>query len=183
MDKFICNKCHFSLTIRKTTDNVKTVKIDYGDELVSAYNQNDNINYDVKISESELNTYLSKTKKLKENQKKDIIEFYKKIQNNYISKYILKCTLCGENYRLEPETIIYSLNLKKENLSFNDDYIDLKLYDPTLPRTKDYICVNKDCETNSKGFDLNNKEAVFYRANRSYSLKYACLNCKTSWAN
>ena len=182
MDKFICNKCHYSLTIRKTTDNVKTVQINSGAEIVSAFNQDENMNYDVKLSEDDLNNYLSKSK-IKDDKKKDIINFYTKLQKNHISKYILKCTSCGENYRLEPETIIYSLNLKKQNLSFNDDYIDLKLYDPTLPRTKDYICVNEKCETNSKGFDLSNKEAVFFRANKSYNLKYACLNCKTCWAN
>ena len=98
-----------------------------------------------------------------------------------IHKYIIKCTSCGEKYILHPETIIYSFNYGNQQLSFNDDNIDLKLYDQTLPRTKDYICPNSSCETNVKKFNNSNKEAVFYRASKSYYIKYACLNCKTSW--
>jgi hypothetical protein len=36
--------------------------------------------------------------------------------------------------------------------------------------------------TNKKGFNTANKEAVFYRIDSSYHMKYACLNCKTSWS-
>jgi hypothetical protein len=83
---------------------------------------------------------------------------------------------------LYPGTVIYSLNFRKQFSSFNDENLELKLRDPTLPRTKDYICPFEDCETNTKGFNTTNKEAVFFRANGSYHLKYACCNCERAWA-
>ena len=178
MDKFICTKCKFSLTIRKSTDSGKVTKISTGDELVSAFSSDRTQTYDLSLSDAELKKYQKKSI-----NNPDLKIFYDELlQKNFVSKFILKCTSCGEVYHLQPETVIYSLNFNKQQSSFNDDNIDLKLYDPTLPRTKDYICPNNDCETNKKNFNTSNKEAVFYRANRSYHLKYACLNCKKSWA-
>lgn len=181
MDKFICKHCNFSLVIKKASDTIFT-KISTPNELVVASKNEEQQDYDINVERAVLESFLSK-KNIKEIEKKKIMDFYneKISQKKTISKYILKCTTCGSEYPLIPETTIYSLNFKKQQSSFNDDYIDLKLYDPTLPRTKDYICPNSNCETNSKGFNLANKEAVFYRANGTYHMKYACLNCKTTW--
>jgi hypothetical protein len=140
------------------------------------------VEYDIVLTRDELDTFLTK-KNTKTTDKEKILEQYDNMRSNkqIISKYIIKCTSCGENYILHPETIIYSLNFGKQQTSFNDDNIDLKLYDQTLPRTKDYICPNSKCETNKKSFNNNDKEAIFYRASKSYHMKYACVNCKTSW--
>lgn len=180
MDKFICNKCKFSLTIKKSTET-KITRINNPTELVSALNSEIYNDIELNLTKESLDNFLSKKKSQEE--KKRILNYYEEISNlgKTIHKYILKCTSCGENYFLHPETIIYSLSFKKKNTTFNDSDIDLKLYDPTLPRTKDYICVNDQCETNKKSFDTSKKEAVFYRASGGYNLKYACLNCKTNW--
>lgn len=181
MDKFICKHCNFSLTIKKASDS-KAIKISTPNELVNASKNDEQHEYEITLDKNDLETFLSK-KNMKENDKKHIMEFYNEKMNQQkgISKYILKCSTCGSEYPLNPETTIYSLNFKKQQSGFNDDYIDLKLYDPTLPRTKDYICPNPNCETNTKGFDTSKKEAVFYRGSGTYHMKYACLNCKTSW--
>ena len=178
MDKFICNKCKFSLTIKKSTETIIT-KITTPNELINALNSEIYNDIELNLSKEVLDNYLSKKKQ----DKSRILEYYNKISssNKIIHKYILKCTSCGENYYLHPETIIYSFNFNKTNSIFNDNDIDLKLYDPTLPRTKDYICPNNNCETNNKNFNNSNKEAVFYRSSGGYNLKYACLNCKSSW--
>ena len=180
MDKFICKHCNFSLTIKKAS-NTQVVKLSTPAEFVNAMKNEEVVEYDINIDKTELENFI---KKKKDDEKKKIMDKYTKLvtQKRTVTKYILKCSTCGSEYPLHPETTIYSLNFKKQDSSFNDDYLDLKLYDPTLPRTKDYICTNDDCETNKKGFDTSKKEAVFYRASGSYHLKYACLNCKTSWA-
>lgn len=112
-----------------------------------------------------------------------MLELYDKILKNKEtkSKFILNCTNCGTINQLKPETYIYSLNLKKQQIIYNDELIELKINDPTLPRTKDYICPNKKCNTNKKEFDQTKKEAVIYRANDLYYTKYACTECKSSW--
>jgi hypothetical protein len=179
MDKFICNKCKFSLTIQKSTET-KITKINNPTELINALNSDIYNDIELKLSKEVLDNFLSKKK---QQEKTRILEYYNKISNSnkVIHKYILKCTTCGENYYLHPETIIFSLSFNKKNSTFNDSDMDLKIYDPTLPRTKDYICPNNNCETNKKNFNTVNKEAVFYRALGGYNLKYACVNCKTSW--
>jgi len=181
MDKFICTKCQFLLSITKSS-NTNLIKISTPSEFMNAIKLDEVVEYDIVLERTELETFLNK-KNTKAIDKEKILEQYDlmRSQKQIISKYIIKCTSCGENYILHPETIIYSLNFGKDQTSFNDDNIDLKLYDQTLPRTKDYICPNSKCETNTKSFNNNNKEAIFYRASKSYHMKYACVNCKTSW--
>ena len=181
MDKFICTKCNFLLTITKST-TTNTIKISTPTEFINAIKLDEVVEYDIILERAELENHLIK-KNTKNPEKETLLNTYDmfKSQKQLTTKYNIKCTSCGENYILHPETVIYSLNFGKQLTSFNDDDIDLKLYDQTLPRTKDYICVNSDCETNKKSFNNANKEAVFYRASKSYHMKYACLNCKTSW--
>ena len=108
---------------------------------------------------------------------------YKQFLNKKITnEYIKRCVACQSKYPLEPNTIIYSLNLKQSN-KFNDDNIELKINDEILPRTKDYICENTECLTNisqDKNILLK-KEAVIYRSNNSYNIKYACCVCNHKW--
>jgi hypothetical protein len=181
MDKFICKHCGFSLTIKKSSD-VKIIKITTPTEFINATKNEDNVEYDISLEKSTLETFLTK-KHTKTDEKNKLINLYIKMSETKrsITKYVLKCTTCGSEYPLQPETVIYSLNFKKQQSTFNDSIIDLKLYDPTLPRTKDYICTNTSCPTHSKTFDQSQKEAVFYRAEGTYHLKYACLCCKTNW--
>lgn len=181
MDKFICSKCQFLLTITKlTTTNIK--KISTPTEFMNAIKLDEVIEYEIVLERTDLESFLNK-KNMKLVDKNKILDQYDSMRSRKqnISKYIIKCTSCGESYILHPETVIYSLNFGKDQISFNDDDIDLKIYDQTLPRTKDYICPNSKCETNIKNFNNNNKEAIFYRASKSYHMKYACVNCKTSW--
>ena len=179
MEKFICNKCNSLLTTTKT-NTIETTKISTPGELINAIKLDEVMEYNITLERKDLEIYLNK-KNIQ--NKESILKKYDTMRSRkqITTKYNLKCTSCGENYILHPETVIYSINMGKQQLTFNDDNIDLKLYDPTLPRTKDYICPNSKCETNEKKFDTSNKEAVLYRATKSYHLKYACLNCKTSW--
>lgn len=180
MDKFICKHCNFSLNIKKAS-NIQVIKVNTPTEFVNAIKGEELQEYDINIDRTELESFL---KKKKDEERNRILEKYDELvtQKRTATKFILKCSTCGSDYPLDPGTVIYSLNIRKKQSLFNDDIIEYKLQDPTLPRTKDYICPFDDCETNKKGFDQAKKEAVFYRANGTYHLKYACCNCKRSWA-
>ena len=63
-----------------------------------------------------------------------------------------------------------------------DEETKIKCHDPTLPRTKDFICPNSSCVNNTDSIEiLKNKEAVFYRNQTEYNLKYICCQCYTQW--
>ena len=183
MDKFICKHCNFSLNIKKSVDNITVIKISTPTDFMNAIKVEEHNEYDIILEKADLEAFLTK-KNIKIDEKKKIIETYMSMINKKktMIKFILKCSTCGSEYPLNPETTIYSLNFKKQQSSFNDDNIDLKLYDPTLPRTKDYICENSECISHKKNFDASTKEAVMYRANGTYHMKYACLCCKSTWA-
>jgi hypothetical protein len=183
-NQFICKNCSYSLTIKKTSDaKAKVISIDKADTLIEYFDRRDEQHQlDIKIELAELEKYLTTSaNKKKYTDKKAVIEFFNKHLQKNFTKYNLVCTTCGTEYLLNPETTIYSLNFKKQQNSFNDEFdelLSLKLYDPTLPRTKDYICPHANCESNKANFDSSLKEAVFYRASGSYHMKYACSVCK-----
>jgi hypothetical protein len=183
MDKFICEICGYSMVIQKST-TTNFVKISTPKEFIDAIKREEQ-DLDIHLNRADLEKYLAE--KVKDKKKSaEILDLYDntdKQTNRSGLKYVLKCTSsCNHISPLKSGTTIYSLNYKKQQSSFNDNNIDLKLFDPTLPRTKDYVCENPECETNNKGFNMANKEAVFYRAKDSYHTKYACLNCRHSWA-
>jgi len=112
------------------------------------------------------------------NMYRQIVKFQKSVSNFYLS-----CTNCSTTYFLEPGTVIDSINFEKSAAS-NDDDAKVRLNDPTLPRTKDFICPNSKCITNVKSDDINvltSKEAVFYRSGKEYNIKYICCQCYTHW--
>jgi hypothetical protein len=205
MENFICSNCNYSLTIKKTSDSKTVINIiTTADQLYNHYKtkRDENIQLDIKFNEKDLEDYFAKVNnpdkdlirtknkvndikvndiKINEVDKDLIRKFYKNNIKKNISKYNLVCSTCGHEYILKPETIIYSLNFKNQHSTFNDDIeelVELKFNDPTLPRTKDYICQHSKCESNQVNFDTSKKEAVMYRANRSFHMKYACLVCK-----
>jgi hypothetical protein len=95
--------------------------------------------------------------------------------NNTVYYY---CQKCGFSEKLQPQTLIFS-NITDNTLRnvINDNYTNLK-YDNTLPRTRNYNCHNKKCETHK---NKKIKEAVFYRQYNSYITSYVCTVCNTKW--
>ena len=187
MENFICSNCNYSLTIKKTSDSKTVINvITSTNQLVDHYKtkRDENIQLDIKFPETELDDYYANksTRNKVNDADKDLIRtFYKYNIRKNISKYNLVCSTCGHEYVLKPETTIYSLDFKNQHSTFNDDIeelVELKFNDPTLPRTKDYICPYSSCNSNKINFDTSKKEAVMYRANRSFHMKYACLVCK-----
>jgi aspartate carbamoyltransferase regulatory subunit len=50
--------------------------------------------------------------------------------------------------------------------------------DNTLPRTKNYNCINQNCSTH---INPEIKMAVFYRHKGSYNIRYICKICDKYW--
>lgn len=179
MNNVFCSNCNYQLIIKKITNTV-VLTISEPQELIKL-NYDDNNDYNIYFDKDVLINYLKDMKKISKEDKQKKIDLYDKIKKKKRStiKYILKCLTCASEYPLEAGTTIYTINFKKQNYIFDDDNIDLKIYDPTLPRTKDYKCENINCDTNKK--ENINKEAVFYRSTNTFHLKYACCICKHSW--
>lgn len=203
---FYCKYCSDTLEIIKNTNlanEAATKQIESVDELVEIFfndlesKKNKFINSDTQFSimwaESEidkldlkqlLKTYgvtgltSEELKAQLSNMYRQIVKFQKSVSNFYLS-----CTNCSTTYFLEPGTMIDSINFEK-SAGTNDDDAKIRANDPTLPRTKDFICPNSKCVTNVKSNDestLVNKEAVFYRLGKEYNIKYICCQCNTQW--
>lgn len=109
----------------------------------------------------------------KEKEKKKSKLSIKEIESN---RAYFQCTKCGNQELIKPQTLVYSNDIDKSNISINNS--KYMIYDNTLPRTKNYTCENKKCITHK---DSSKKEAVFYRTKDKYRLTYICVECKTQW--
>jgi DNA-directed RNA polymerase subunit M/transcription elongation factor TFIIS len=93
------------------------------------------------------------------------------------------CNSCGYYELIKKKTLIMSIisneNENEHYENIHDSHIDL-LNSNTLPRTRNYICINKSCNTQK---NKNLKEAVFTRITNTPNVRYICVECKTSWVN
>lgn len=91
------------------------------------------------------------------------------------------CTNCSMTYYLQPGTVIDSVSFMETNY-VQDETPEIRFDDPTLFRTKDFICVNNKCITNTdtSAKIQQEKEAVFYKL-QTHNIKYICFHCKTQW--
>jgi hypothetical protein len=88
------------------------------------------------------------------------------------------CKNCGYNEKIPDRTFIFSRSSTNNNEnSYNTKFINFK-YDNTLPTTKKYNCINKDCKTHK---DPILKKAVFYRFGGTYAIRYICTVCDYYW--
>jgi hypothetical protein len=93
----------------------------------------------------------------------------------------LTCKTCSISYHLRPDTLIDSTNYVN-TITTTDESAEIRFDDPTLFRTKNYVCSNKECITRTDMSDevQRRKEAVFYKPDsRSHSVKYICGECKS----
>lgn len=185
---FYCKNCDYSLEISKNNnpelDVTQIIDINNPERLVKIVLKNEkaeqDIQYNIKFNEKELKDYLDKLEDIDDDQKDEILGRFEQIikhQKN-ISKFFFICNNCSTSYVLQPNTIVYSINFDKSTGGMIEEDVNIKIQDPILPRTKDYICPNKNCESRS---DNSKKEAIFYRNGKDYHLRYVCTICKTQW--
>lgn len=88
------------------------------------------------------------------------------------------CKYCGHSKPIKPGTLIYSKNYIATGNTEVNDYSGV-IDDPTLPRTRDYICKNNDCNSHKNNII---KEATLTK-NANEQIVYICNICFTSWVN
>ena len=93
------------------------------------------------------------------------------------STAFFECVNCKYTEVIKKGTMIYNRIIEEDVLDDIKDYSDI-VKSNTLPRTKDYICHNKECVTHK---DHTKKEAVFTRIGSTFRLIYICTECATSW--
>ena len=144
-------------------------------------------NYQIDFPVEELNSIDLTNVKIKSLSEEDIrnelVDLHGEIiRNNKDSNlFNLVCGNCSMTYYLRPGTIIDSVNLTDSNYT-QDEVPSIRVHDPALFRTKNFICVNNKCITNT---DMSEevqvkKEAVFYKLN-THNIKYICSTCNTQW--
>ena len=178
---YFCPSCNSNLDITKKINS----------PLVKEYNNEEKFIEDILNNETsgifnfkEFN--ISKVKnsnlfsKQSDNVKKKIIDTYKD-HNNKMNKVYFLCNRCNYHKLLSSGITVFKRNIKK-NLSEDIERLNIKKYDNTLPRTKDFICPNNSCSSNKKE-NFESKEAIFYRPFKGqYYIKYLCTSCDTSWS-
>jgi len=179
-----CPKCNYLLDITKESIKnditMKYMNINQFLNIVlddSAIDNIIDITYKLDFNINELNNN-PKFKKLDTDTQHFVINQYESInqgKNKYSANFL--CNNCGFFKEIKPGTQLYN----KSYILINRSTLDnphLKIIDPTLSRTRDYICKNDKCESHK---DKLKAEAVFFRTKQSFQLTYDCCCCNTSW--
>lgn len=175
---YFCPKCNFILDICNKISNNMIKEINTVEEFIELIDNNDEIDYNYK-TKFKLND-LEKNKiflKLNDKNKKYILNNFNKINNT--NNIYFFCNNCNYIEPMENGTILFtSSNNNYNNIHLPHD--ENIILDSTLPRTKDFICPNTKCTSNSK--KNTNKEAIFFRPDqKSYKLVYICTTCSQKW--
>ena len=170
MNKF-CPDCHNLLDLKKNINLVQVEEVDKFIELL--LNGTINISSNIKLDKLKSS---NKYKKLSSDEHSIIIDNYEKYTN--LNKFgFYYCLNCNYFKNINNGTILIdNSKVKDTNSSL---FLDLQAENKILPRTRDYVCPNKNCKANNKLF--KDREAVFYRIDKSYRISYLCCLCKTEW--
>ena len=124
--------------------------------------------------------------KLTNNQKTLVINrLYEKVPSNQkivkntnivVKESYFYCKNCGYNEKIPDKMFIFSRSFKSNN-ALNNNFLNYK-YDNTLPFSKKYNCINQNCSTHKNPITKN---AVFYRFNNTYTIRYICTICDSYW--
>jgi hypothetical protein len=179
---YTCKVCNYALTIGKLTSNNQDniISLSEPNDFIKMFTNKrrkvDNNSLDMTIELTfDINSLNAQIQKngIKSDTANTIVQKYNNIKKNMVpNTFCLKCAQCNETFIL-PAGKLLSIKLKKTNNVNNIDNIDEIISDYTLPRTKDFICPNKECKV-----DLKDKEAIVYRPNpNEYNTQYICTNC------
>ena len=98
----------------------------------------------------------------------------KKIEMKDNAEFI--CNNCGTRKKIKEKTLIFSRASSDVAQGYVANDFSIMQHSDILPRTRKYVCPNDACES-QKNFEA--REAVFFRLNNSFRVKYLCLSCKT----
>jgi hypothetical protein len=93
-------------------------------------------------------------------------------------KVYFECNNCGYFTEMQPGTKIFSRTSSEISQTVGYSNYEAMLNSSILPRTRNYKCPNNNCESHK---DASKREAVFFRLNNTYKIKYVCSACKTDF--
>ena len=165
-----CTFCKFTLDIAKSNTNIDK----YTDDAI--------IN---KILNKEPLTVVVNSKQIHSIKQSDEYKKLSKDQQNAISTklddsgVIIMCNNCGWSDSLVPGTILSTQHISAHqtgtNVVMDQSTNEYLINDKTLPRTKNFKCINKDC-TSKLG-----DEAVLVKQKNSNTIMYICCTCKLAF--
>ena len=133
---------------------------------------NEKVNFDDLMKHKEFTS-------IKDKEKKEYIKIIKNLEDDSMNAYVI-CKNCTYSEKLTNRVLVLNRMSSSKNSSF-DNFSKYKYmkYDNTLPHTRDYICKNKSCETNT---NYKLKDAKWFRPNNNnYTTFYICCVCDTIW--
>lgn len=140
------------------------------------------LNFDDFIKSSEYKKLKIKSKELIFNKIQDLLPTEKKLISKETTKiptdiaYFI-CNNCGYLKKISEGTLIFSRSSKNIAQLYATSDINMMTNSDILPRTRRYICTNDSCISHK---DPAQREAIFFRMNNTYKIKYICLACKTT---
>lgn len=121
--------------------------------------------------------YQQLDKKTKSQFQAKLMSYNDKVDDAVSAYYY--CKNCMYFKTIEAGSLIISrTNGVSSNNYMNLDRLKNRIYSKILPITRDYICINEKCPTNTKN---ETKEAVFFRVSGSMQVWYTCKLCNYYW--
>jgi hypothetical protein len=177
---YFCSKCSYSYDIVKSSQSSEIVdtrkKIDKLVDALKLFEAGENmLSYYAIFNRDDTN----KNKRYHKLSDTDKVKFNQIFEDTISSGAEFKCNNCNNIEPIKETKLLYNFNTEDNNVktkSLEENEFICK--DPILPRTHDYSCKNPNCITHKK---KDNKEAIFYKENDSFKVKYICCICYYSW--
>ncbi len=111
--------------------------------------------------------------------------YYIRIVPENPNKLVYYCRKCGnEDTEFNSKNnCVSKIQVKKSEQTFNHIINKYTTLDPTLPRVKNILCPNSECETNKEN-SSEKREIIYIRyddTNMRYI--YLCSTCETKWTS
>lgn len=97
-----------------------------------------------------------------------------------LQKAYFMCNNCGYKKPIKPGTLIFSKVSSDVSQKYSSVDVSNLKHSDILPRTRKYACPNKTCISYT---DIAKREAVFFRMNNTFKVKYICLACDTAFSS
>lgn len=174
-----CNKCGYGFNFKKATELLDEFKkIKEPTEFVKEALQ-DNNKIIGEFTLPQLTKKLSSIKNINAENAEKIKVLYKFTKENLESRGLLICSYCNFVKFIDSGQILLEDTFVVSNKSDHSFNTEFRIKDKTLPRTREYVCKNKNCPSHK---NPKLREAVIYRKDKSMDTYYMCCACKHYWS-
>jgi len=172
-----CNKCGYGFNFKKASEIIDDFELikEPVNFIENVLQENNKIVCDFNLSQLTKNKVFQK---LDNNQKTKIKNMYKFTNENLESRGLLVCSNCFFVKFIEPNQILLEDTFVSSVKNDNIFHTELRTKDKTLPRTREYTCINKNCVSHK---NPSLREAVIYRKRNTMITYYMCCACNEYW--